>query len=70
MVTLLGTILGATLALATLIFHTSARLERRLERLEVGQHALRERMARIEGLILGYTRRGVVDVSSATLGPP
>ena len=69
-ITVLGAILCATLALAILILRTSARLERRLERLEVGQDALRERMARIEGLFVASTRREVGNVSSATPGPP
>lgn len=69
-VTALGAILFATLALAILILRTDARLERRLERLEVGQDALRERMARIEGLFAGFTRREVGNVSKATSGPP
>ena len=56
-ISLLVTILGATVALATLILRMSARLEGRIERLEIGQTDLRERMARLEGLFEGFTRR-------------
>lgn len=69
-ITVLGAILCATLTGAILILRTGAKLEKRLERLEVGQHALRERMARIEGLFVAFTRREVGGVSSATPGPP
>ena len=69
-VILLGTILGATLALATLILRTSARLERRLERYEVGQSNLRERMAKIEAMFEGFTRRERGATASAAPGPP
>ena len=58
-ITIFISILGATLALATLILRTSARLEGRIERLEIGQADLRERMARLEGLFEGFTRREV-----------
>lgn len=57
LISLLVAILGATVALATLILCTSARLEGRIERLKVGQGDLRERMARLEGLFEGFTRR-------------
>ena len=56
-ITFFISILGATVALATLILRTSARLEGRIERLEIGQADLRERMARLEGLFEGFTRR-------------
>ena len=56
-ISLLVTILGATVALATLILRMSARLEGRIERIEIGQADLRERMARLEGLFEGFTRR-------------
>ena len=56
-ITILISILGATIALATFILRTSAHLEGRIERLEVGQADLRERMARLEGLFEGFIRR-------------
>ena len=56
-VTTLGTIFASTLALVLLIIHTGACLERRLERYELGQSKLLERMARLEGLFERLTRR-------------
>jgi len=56
-ITILISILGATLALATFMFRLVTRLEGRIERLEIGQADLRERMAKLEGLFEGFTRR-------------
>ena len=56
-VTILGAILASTLALVLLIIHAGARLERRLERYELGQAKLLESMARLEGLLERFTRR-------------
>lgn len=56
-ITILISIIGATVALATFIFRLITRLEGRIERLETGQAHLRERMAKLEGLFEGFTRR-------------
>ena len=58
-IAILISILGATLALATFMLRLVTRLEGRIERLEIGQADLRERMARLEGLFEGFTRREV-----------
>ena len=60
--------LGGFLALAALMIglfawlrtdarHMESRLNARLDRLEQGQADLRERMARLEGVIEGFTKR-------------
>ena len=60
--------LGGFLALAALMIglfawlrtdvrHMESRLNARLDRLEQGQSELRERMARLEGVIEGFTKR-------------
>ena len=60
--------LGGFLALAALMIglfawlrtdarHMENRLNARLDRLEQGQSELRERMARLEGVIEGFTKR-------------
>ena len=56
-VAILGAILASTLALALVIIHSGARLERRLERYELGQSKLLESMARLEGLFERFNRR-------------
>ena len=68
-VTILGAILAFTLALVLLITHAGARLERRLERYELGQAKLLECMVRLEGLLERFTVRRQGGVSNAASGP-
>ena len=66
-ITILISIIGATVALATFNFRLITRLEGRIERLEIGQAHLRERMAKLEGLFEGFTRReGSASASTAS----
>ena len=46
-------VIGAGIVLAGIIFTQSARIESRLDRLERGYADLRERMAKLEGLLEG-----------------
>ena len=51
-------IIIATAALGALILTTTARLGQRIDRVDRDVADLRERMARLEGLFEGFTRRG------------
>ena len=50
-------IIVATAALGALILTTTARLGQRIDRVDRDVADLRERMARLEGLFEGFTRR-------------
>lgn len=50
-------IIVATVALGALILTTTARLGQRIDRVDRDVADLRERMARLEGLFEGFTRR-------------
>lgn len=50
-------IIASAVALGALILTTTARLGQRIDRIERDVADLRERMARLEGLFEGFTRR-------------
>ena len=50
-------IIASAAALGALILTTTARLGQRIDRIERDVAELRERMARLEGLFEGFTRR-------------
>ena len=59
-------IIIATAALAGLILTSTARLGTRIDRVDRDVADLRERMARLEGLFEGFTRREPVALGAGT----
>ena len=60
-------IIIATVALAGLILASTARLGTRIDRVDRDVAGLRERMARLEGLFEGFTRRAPAAPGTGTV---